>query len=364
MTVRGFAVLLGGVLALGALGCSDTGVGPADDTADDDGGQDDDASPPDDDTTPPDDDTAPPDDDTTPPDDDTAPPDGDTTPPDDDTADDDTAPPLPCEEVPGPPTCGDPDDSDCDGEPDVTDCDPADPLIHPGVLEVCGNGVDEDCDGAAPPCRYEGEVLLDVNDPTSADAIITTSTRKAGLGAVAVLTGDLNGDGWGDVLVGGTIFNTMLCVIEGPVVGFIDVDVAPEVCAARLDGVCDSLSCVLEVERAGDVNDDGYDDLLVSTNRTPGITHTDGAVMLFLGPLVGEVGPDDAAFSLRPEEGTEEFPTQLGADASLGDVDGDGEVDLLATDITYDSPTGIEAAAAVFLGPLEGTRTWADADAY
>lgn len=38
-------------------------------------------------------------------------------------------------------------DSDGDGYPDAVDCAPFDAAIHPGAIEVCGDGIDNNCDG-------------------------------------------------------------------------------------------------------------------------------------------------------------------------------------------------------------------------
>ena len=41
------------------------------------------------------------------------------------------------------------------------DCDDADPTIHPGAMEVCGDDIDDDCDGAAPSCGFGGNKSVD-----------------------------------------------------------------------------------------------------------------------------------------------------------------------------------------------------------
>ncbi len=83
-------------------------------------------APGDDDLSPGDDDLSPGDDDLSPGDDDLSPGDDDLSPGDDDT----------------PAT-----DADLDGYFPPGDCDDTDPLVNPGVEEVCGDGIDNNCDG-------------------------------------------------------------------------------------------------------------------------------------------------------------------------------------------------------------------------
>ena len=56
---------------------------------------------------------------------------------------------------------GVPQDSDGDGFVDYRcgglDCDDSDPTIHPGAMEVCGDGVDQDCDGLDIHCECVDE---------------------------------------------------------------------------------------------------------------------------------------------------------------------------------------------------------------
>ncbi len=62
-------------------------------------------------------------------------------------------------------------DVDGDGYSTPADCNDSDPTIHPGAIEVCGDGVDNDCDGTEPACAppkylvcYTPDVLVDSNE--------------------------------------------------------------------------------------------------------------------------------------------------------------------------------------------------------
>jgi hypothetical protein len=79
------------------------------------------------------------------------------------------------------------------------------------------------------------------------------------------------------------------------------------------------------VAAAGDVDGDGSDDLLVAGQSDDLVNVDSGAVYLFRGPLSsGVLSVDDADLVF-----TSSGQGCLGQDVSAGDVDGDGNADVL-----------------------------------
>ncbi len=273
---------------------------------------------------------------------------------------------------------GDGVDSDCDGADGVDgdgdgyaanadgadhDCDDGDPEVNPGVAEVCGNQIDDDCDGTANDCGFSGAMSLD-----QADAILQGEEEwnLAGWGLVG--SGDLTGDGVRDIVVGAPGWGSggRVYVVGGWVHGLVDLSAAD----AFLDGGTVGAWTGRTVADAGDLDGDGATDLLV------GAPAWDDGVGMYVGVVYVVSGPVAPVTDLTTDytarlSGAEPWDEVGGAVAGAGDVDGDGNGDLLvaapgAEDndgrlyLLYGPVSGDhlvqEMADAWFLGDCGGSR--------
>jgi hypothetical protein len=81
---------------------------------------------------------------------------------------------------------------------DPGDCDDEDPGVHPEATEICDGLADENCDGLVDDgCGPAPEVLL-----SEAEVILWGATEGDKAGFVVDAAGDVNGDGWDDLIVG------------------------------------------------------------------------------------------------------------------------------------------------------------------
>jgi Ca2+-binding RTX toxin-like protein len=150
--------------------------------------------------------------------------------------------------------------------------------------------------------------------------------------------GDVNGDGFGDVIFGapyaGTPYGGEAYVIYGKAFG-VDATLA----VADLDGTNGFtirgggpiVRAGQDVELAGDVNGDGFDDLIVSDHRYAGYPGHGQVFVIF-----GQAGGFDADINLSTLDGTNGFRLAgdggraLGYRVTAGDINGDGLADLIA----------------------------------
>ena len=236
-------------------------------------------------------------------------------------------------------------DSDGDGWLARDDCDDSNSAVNPGEDEVCGNGTDEDCDGADPRCAPEGMVTL----PDEA-ATFTGEAPIDNAGTAVAGAGDVNGDGLADLLIGAPradsftygraylllsprTFGTLLSYADAILIGPDKDDTA----GTSLDG-------------AGDVNGDGYDDLIVSGPGGGDEDSPEGAAWVVQGPVTGTWSLGDEGAMLT---GGTAYASAGNAVSSAGDTDADGLADLIIG-VPY-AGSGYEGEAWLVLGPASTT---------
>lgn len=199
----------------------------------------------------------------------------------------------------------------------------------------------------------------DTPAPTAVDAITWTGEAGGDLGwGSAASSCDVNGDGFDDTVTGDWFWDRLNTANAGAAyvhLGSADpvggrVGTLGDVGVVRIDGPAtpnaylgQSAACV------DDVNGDGFDDVLVGSNRTQrawvilGSRTFDGVDVDSLGTRGFEI-TDSAAVAANPVNGR-----NFGyAVAGVGDVNGDGLNDIAIVDNLYDRPAddaaGIPAA--------------------
>ncbi len=248
-------------------------------------------------------------------------------------------------------------DADSDGVGSCYDCDDSDATVSPNTVEVCGNTVDEDCDGAAPDCRWEGDV-----DLATSDTLLFGEEASAYLGQRSA-AGDFNGDGQLDLLlasysssIGGVSNAGALYVLPGPITGDVTVDTSS---ASRIDGESSSDALGLAIG-AADFDGDGLDDVAASAYADDDGGSNAGAVYVILAGDIASGRVPSAAAKLVGETTSDYFGYGL---MPLGDVDGDGKEDLAVGAYGADAGGSSAGAAYVFLGPVTADRDASLADA-
>ena len=173
--------------------------------------------------------------------------------------------------------------------------------------------------------------------------------------------GDVNGDGYADVIVGAERYTTRARLTRvrrscftGRPSGVANGN--PATAMAQLESnQANAWLGVGSVSSAGDVNGDGYADVIVGTYRYDAGEADEGAAFVFLGSAVGDRGRGQSrqrCFTARVGPGTSR---NLGFSvAGAGDVNGDGYADVIVGAPVYDAGESAEGAALVFLGGASG----------
>ncbi len=217
--------------------------------------------------------------------------------------------------------------SPSDGDVEIDgDCDDADPDTHPDAAEVCENGKDDDCDGGYGTCVGSREL-------SAADAQFTGEAAGDQAGGGVSGAGDVNGDGYGDLLIGapwngdggdgaGAAYLVLGSATPADLsLAYADSKYVGEAVDLDGDGAGGSVS------QAGDVDGDGLADMLVGAKGNGDGGGSAGAAYLILGTATPtSIGLGAASARFIGEFANDEAGTSVSA---AGDVNGDGLGDMI-----------------------------------
>jgi hypothetical protein len=206
-------------------------------------------------------------------------------------------------------------------------------------------------------------------DATIASASIVIYGEAEGDNAGdASCAGDVDGDGHDDLLIGaplsdaGGVDSGAVYLFRGPlepgVLKLSDAD-------ARFIGKTAGDNATVVTTSPGDLNHDGFDDVLIGAPAYDTLQSDAGAVYVFFGPVSGAHGVAEADVTLlipKPAAANE----LLGSTVALGDLDGDRNDDLIIGAPGADGNDGTtdQGAVLVMYGPLDpGTVELSSPDA-
>ena len=239
-------------------------------------------------------------------------------------------------------------DADSDGydgdEWGGADCNDTLDDMNPGLPEVPDDGYDNDCDGVAERGTVAGGYSVDGADYTIRGAVAGDRLGQGDPGIAPA--GDVNGDGAEDFIVGAIRNNPgtgaqagAAYLVNGPITGTFTGRIGT-LADATLRGEAAGDLAGRGVTGLGDVDGDGFDDILVAAlNNDTGATNA-GKAYLVLGPISGTVNLSAADARLWGNSANMVFAEV----APAGDMNNDGRPDFLVG-AQADDVAGTDAGA-------------------
>ncbi|HJN72433.1 MAG TPA: lectin-like protein [Myxococcota bacterium] len=207
--------------------------------------------------------------------------------------------------------------------------------------ETLGNGIDDDCDGVVDEWidnAWQGQQMW-WDDTASAQA------------GFALGTGDVDGDGLGDVVATRSGESDLLVFLGSSMDPTQPVLDGPDLTLTGADS-----SNALDL---GEVDGDGLADLLIASPGANGGFNDTGVVQLVLGADLSDGSVDDlASWALWGEE----VDQRLSGSVALGDLDGDGLDEVVVGDPEADAPGRQAGRVLIFSSFTETEPALDDAD--
>ena len=233
-----------------------------------------------------------------------------------------------------------------------------------GAGDVNGDGYDDVVIGARGYDNgetNEGRVYVHHGSATGlsapADWTVESDQAFAYLGYAVSAAGDVNGDGYGDVILGAPEYDNgqtdegRTTVYHGSRSGLSTV------ADWSAEGNQATANFGVAVATAGDVNGDGYSDVLVGSDKYDNLQTDEGRAFAFYGSAGGLSATP--GWTAESNQASANFGFSV---ASAGDYDGDGYSDVIVGAWNYDDPTGLVDAgrALAYRGSPSGLIVFAN----
>ncbi len=215
------------------------------------------------------------------------------------------------------------------------------------VVDANGDGLADLVVGAGGATSSAGAAYVYVS--TGAAGLSTSPTpltpTGGAFGSSAASAGDVNGDGYADVVVGAFALNGNVGAVYVYFGGAGGISTSPDVTITGPGGANGSFG--IASASAGDVNGDGYADIIVGASA---LNSGQGAAYVYPG---GPAGTSTTPFTtvMTGPAASSNFGFSV---ASAGDVNGDGYGDVVVGANGVSSSTG---AVYVYLGGVDGIGT-------
>ena len=199
----------------------------------------------------------------------------------------------------------------------------------------------------------EGKVFLYMGSSSGLSATVNWTAEgnqaQAYFGFSVSTAGDVNGDGYCDVIIGATGY-TKNFNREGRVFIFHGSASGLSVSPYRtIDGGQADCSLGYSVSTAGDVNGDGYADIIIGTISYDSPEVDEGKAFVYFGSQWGVSACAD--WTAEGNQPNADFARSI---STAGDVNGDGFSDIIIGASTYDNGQTNEGMAFVYYGSASG----------
>ncbi|HYG53253.1 MAG TPA: integrin alpha, partial [Flavobacteriales bacterium] len=182
-----------------------------------------------------------------------------------------------------------------------------------------------------------------INGPLTADGFFGCSIGAAG---------DVNGDGFSDIVIGASGFNNAATPNEGAAFLYLGSPTGILSNAfLQLEGNLINAQFGYSVAGAGDVNGDGYSDIIIGAKSYNGGTPNEGKAFVYYG---GSGGPDGFADWQYQTSVGEEFGTCV---TGVGDCNGDGYSDVVVLSSKWSNGQADEGRLFYFRGSSSGLES-------